>query len=64
MRGAKFELGDMVYLVTDRDQYQRIVTGIIFRPNCISYELSCGDETREHYDIEMSNEVNELIKCK
>ena len=29
----KYELEEVVYLVTDRDQYERVITGIHFYPN-------------------------------
>ena len=58
----KYEFGQEVYLKTDVDQRVRIVTSLIIRPNgCISYELSCGVDTRWHYDFEISTEKNVLI---
>lgn len=59
-----YEIGDEVYLKTDFDQLLRIVTGIIVRPSCVVYELSQGSANSEHYDFEISREINELIKVK
>lgn len=60
-----FNFGDHVYLVTDVDQKERIVTGICIRPGgCISYEVTCGMESRWHYDFEISTEVNEAIRVR
>lgn len=60
--GNAYEFGQEVYLKTDTEQKVRIVTGMLIRPNgCISYELSCGTETRWHYDFEISTEKNVLI---
>jgi hypothetical protein len=33
----KFNLGEIVYLITDEDQKERMVTGIQVRPNGICY---------------------------
>jgi hypothetical protein len=61
----KYELGDEVYLKTDSEQQLRIVTAIHVHPaGQIIYQLSCGTTSSEHYDFEMSKEVNELIKVK
>lgn len=57
----KFELGQTVYLITDKDQLPRIVTSMQIRPNCISYELSCGSAASWHYDFEISIETNVLL---
>lgn len=58
----KYEIGAMVYLKTDIDQLQRMVTSIIVRPHIIVYELSCGSTASEHYDFEITDEENVLIK--
>jgi len=57
-----YGVGESVFLKTDRDQYERIVTGICIRMNgIISYELVCGTMTTWHYEIELSKEKNILI---
>ena len=59
----KYNLGDIVYLKTDTEQYARIVTGILIRNgNCILYYLSQSTMESTHYDYEISVEVNEIIK--
>lgn len=56
-----FEIGNIVYLKTDSDQKQRIVTAIIVRHGgCYSYELSCGTEAKWHYEFEISTEKDVL----
>lgn len=57
----KYELGEIVYLVTDTEQAARIITGIIIRPTGIIYYLSCGKEEGNHYEIEMSRERNMVV---
>ncbi|MGV6830336.1 MAG: hypothetical protein ACWA5P_02080 [bacterium] len=58
---AKFKLEDIVYLKTDPEQRQRIVTAITIRSLGVIYELSFGVETSSHYDYECSLEKNVLI---
>lgn len=57
-----FEVGQVVYLTTDKDQSKRIVTGILMRPNGVTYELTCGTTTSWHYAFEAS--VNQDIVIK
>lgn len=55
-------LGDIVYLKTDKDQLPRIITGIIVRPTGCGYYLSSGTGESLHYDFEFSYEENLLLK--
>jgi len=41
----EYQIGDLVYLVTDVDQKTRMVTAIIERFTHYEYELSCGAES-------------------
>ena len=36
---TKFDLGDTVYLKTDPEQLERIVTGFSVKPNSLCYSL-------------------------
>lgn len=57
----KFNIEDIVYLKTDIDQHERMVTGIFIRPGeKITYELSLGEFSSDHYEIEISREKNIL----
>lgn len=56
-----FKLKQEVYLKTDTDQFKRFVTGILIRPNGISYELTCGESASWHYDFEIAIEKDVLI---
>lgn len=57
----EYFIGEAVYLVTDPEQLERIVTGIIFRPSGLLYSLSyCGNESW-HYPCEISMTKN-IIK--
>ena len=58
----KFNLGQIVYLVTDCQQKERIVTGVMLRPNNqVVYYLSCGEEEANHYDIEITDK-KDIVK--
>lgn len=58
----KFELGQVVYLVTDKEQEKRIVTAIVERQSGYLYELSCGLDVTSHYDFEISSDEDTLQK--
>lgn len=57
----KFELGQIVYLKTDTDQKERIVTGFCIRQSGQSYELAQGSISSWHYDFEICEEKNVLM---
>lgn len=56
----KFQHGQIVYLVTDPEQAEHIVTAINLNgsPNNILYEVCFGKETTLCYDFEISGEKN------
>lgn len=60
LRSIEFEIGEMVYLKTDPNQLERIVTGITIRENSISYSMSAGIEDSYHYGFEITRNRNEL----
>ena len=47
-----FNFGDRVLLKTD-NEFERIVTGIVLRPNGKMYELASGVETTWHQEVEI-----------
>lgn len=57
----KFNIGDFVYLKTDVDQKQRVITGINVRATGILYDVCQGSTSSWHYDFEMSEEKDVLI---
>lgn len=57
---SKFNLNDLVYLVTDPDQKERIVTGILLVHNSMKFWISCGDTETCHYEPELSAEKDVL----
>lgn len=57
----KFDIGDTVFLKTDSEKLQRVVTGISMRQNGISYELAQSNSTSWHYDFEIESELNKKV---
>lgn len=57
----KFKNGDIVYLVTDPDQYVGVVTGITIRQVGILYGVSRDGKEVWCYDFELSRDKNILI---
>tara|TARA_R110000824_G_scaffold146056_2_gene314721 strand:- start:1322 stop:1519 length:198 start_codon:yes stop_codon:yes gene_type:complete len=58
-----FNIGDYVYLKTDIDQYKRLVTGYTVRTDGVFYLLSLGSEETSHYELEISDEIDVLLKA-
>ncbi len=56
----KYWFGDLVYLKTDVDQSEGIITGITMRPKDVLYLITFGKEETGHYDFEFSSEKNIL----
>ena len=63
MSKISFNIGDYVYLKTDIDQYKRLVTGYTVRFNEVTYLLSLGEDESTHYELEISNEIDILLKA-
>ena len=59
----KLELNQIVYLITDPHQLERMVTAAIIRPYGAFYELSCGTETTWHHYSEIC-EIKNYLKSE
>lgn len=59
---TKYNFGDIVYLKTDIEQSERIIIGITLIPNSIIYTLMCGVEMSEHYEFEITENLDTLKK--
>lgn len=57
-----FDIGDSVYLRTDPEQAERLVTGISVRQNGITYAISHLTNETWHYDFEITKE-RDIIKA-
>jgi len=53
-----FEIGEIVYLKTDKDQLERMVTGIMITPAGVQYRIGCASADSWQYEIECSKEKN------
>ncbi len=49
-----YKIGEVVFLITDPEQHERIVTGFNIRPGRILYELSFCTEITSHYEFEIA----------
>jgi len=58
----KYEIGQTVYLITDKEQTKRVITGITIRPTGVIYDLAAGTANSWHYEMEITNEENVLVK--
>lgn len=63
---TSFDIGEIVYLITDEDQSERIITRITVSPQGCLYELCAGVVSSSHYDIEMSRkaDINKQLNLK
>jgi len=59
-----FEIGQTVYLKTDTEQWERIVTQLIICDGGIMYELSCGEDSSAHWGFEITDSEDKLKKLK
>lgn len=60
---SNYEIGEVVYLKTDKEQLPRIVTGFLVRKQITVYYLVHSDSQESpHYEYEFTREENTLIK--
>lgn len=52
----KFELEEIVFLITDNDQQQRIITGIQVSKNGLLYRLACATTDSWHFEFEFEKD--------
>lgn len=57
----KFKIGDYVYLVTDKDQFKRIVTAIQVTQTGLLYRLCLERDESWHYDFEICAEKDIIL---
>lgn len=55
---TKYDIDEIVFLMHDPDQLQRMIIGINCRPgNQHIYILACGAASSDHYEIEIAKEA-------
>jgi hypothetical protein len=52
----EFEIGELVYLKTDQEQVQRIVSALIVAKTYVGYELKTGTYVSSHEAFEIVKE--------
>jgi len=61
----ELELGSIVYLKTDKEQEERIVTAVnLTLGGGLSYQLTKGEGASYHYEAEITTEQNLVTKLK
>lgn len=55
-----FEFGTIVYLVTDPDQKEYMITGFLIRPGRIVYYITHSVDEHQAYEFELSHERDKL----
>lgn len=58
----KYNIGDIVFIITDKEQVPKQITGILQRPSGYVYYLSNNTNETTHYDIEFSRDINILTQ--
>lgn len=57
----KFNIGDQVYVITDRNQNVGMVTSIMINPKDLVYFVTRDSITERFFDFELSEEENKLF---
>lgn len=53
----KYDLKGIVYLLTDTDQYPRMIVGVkVCVDGALLYQVVCGTSETWHYEVELSAE--------
>jgi hypothetical protein len=58
----KFDIGDHVYIITDKEQDMGIITGILINPRDIVYFVSRDSDVNRFYDFELSKDENKILR--
>lgn len=58
---SKYGIGDIVYLVTDPTQTERLITAVEFRPGHVVYKMVVGADCTAHYEMELSD-TKDIVK--
>jgi len=57
----KFNISDIVYLKTDREQEPHVLCSIEVTPGDLMYKIAIGTTTSSHYDFELTKEKQLVI---
>lgn len=53
---VKYNITDLVYVITDPDQNQGVITGYLVDQDSILYRVSVGSQSNYYYGFELSTE--------
>ena len=56
-----FDIGEIVYLKTDREQEPRVIIELTIGDHYVAYTTSCGIMTTTHSALELTSEKNLII---
>ena len=60
---GRFKPTDMVYIITDPDQLKRQITNVsISGTGSVMYTVCCEAQTTQHYDFELSDTKDVVLK--
>lgn len=62
MLESKYDRGDMVFIKTDPDQVQRMITAIMWAGTGIQYQIKAGVNDSWHFEYEITQNANFSIK--
>lgn len=58
----KFDIGDHVYVITDKEQDMGIITSILINPRDIVYFVSRDRDEGRFFDFELSKDENKILR--
>jgi hypothetical protein len=61
---TKWNEGDPIYLKTDPEQQVRMITGFVIAGGVIQYNVAFCNEESTHFEYELSEEKDILLKMK
>ena len=59
-----YEFGQMFYIKTDTEQFERQLVGVQIVPNGVLFELAFGERTSKHYEFELSLEPDSVKRTR
>lgn len=58
---VRYEIGEIVYLKTDKEQTPRIIYSYKVFEKETMYETACGTQVSLHYEFEITKDANVLM---
>jgi hypothetical protein len=63
---CEYKFGQIVYLITDPEQLERMITAVQFQDKTVMYQLRQGAAETWHFEIEISEtqDQNKLLNIR